>query len=79
MSKRTAIEEVLHQHDKHFNKIDFSKWLSDNRKKIIDMEIDLAEMYSHFCVVCDRQGRPLIKFKDFIKLNQNKDEYNRDA
>jgi len=22
--------------------------------------------------LCDREGRPLIRFKDFIKLNQNK-------
>ena len=74
MSKRTSIEEVLYQHNKHFNKIDFSKWLSDNREKIVNMEIDLAEMYSQFCVMCDREGRPLIRFKDFIKLNQNKED-----
>ena len=72
MNKRTAIEEVLYQHNKHFNKIDFSKWLSDNREKIVNMEIDLAEMYSKFCVMCDREGRPLIRFKDYMQTVNNK-------
>ena len=74
MSERTAIEEVLYQHNNHFNKVDFSRWLSYNKEKMINMEIELAEMYAHFCVTCDREGRPLIKFKDFIKLNTNKDD-----
>ena len=71
-NKRTAIEEVLYQHNKHFNKIDFSKWLSDNREKFVNMEIDLAEMYSQFCVMCDREGRPLIRFKDYMQIMNNK-------
>ena len=69
-NKRTAVEEVIHQHNNHFNKVDFSRWLSKNREEILNMEMNLAEMYAHFCVVCDREGRPLIKFKDFVKLNQ---------
>lgn len=65
---KTAIEEVLHQHGKHFNKIDFSKWLSDNREVIMHMEADLAEMYARFSVQCDREGTPLLRFKDFMEL-----------
>ena len=71
----TAIESVINAHNNHFNKVSFSKWLSENRKKLLTQELEIAELYAEFCVMCDREGKPLIKFKDYIKLiNQNKDE-----
>ena len=71
----TAIESVINAQSNHFNQVSFSKWLSKNRKKLITQESEIAELYAEFCVMSDREGRPLIKFKDFIELiNQNKDE-----
>jgi hypothetical protein len=70
---KTAIESVLDSHDKHFNKINFSAWMSKNRKVLMDQEVEISEMYAEFCVMADREGRPLIKFNDFIELiNKNK-------
>ena len=34
---------------------------------------ELAEMYAEFCVMCDRNGMPLVKYKDWIENCLNED------
>ena len=29
-----------------------------------------AQMYGEFCVLCDREEMPLIKFEDYLKLDK---------
>ena len=35
---KTGIREIFEKHDNFFNKSDFLKWLSDNRKKLLQKE-----------------------------------------
>lgn len=35
---------------------------------------EVAEKYANFCVICDRNKLPLIKFNDFIKLYYEEEE-----
>jgi hypothetical protein len=53
---KTAVTSIIDAHDKHFNKIHFSKWMSVNRKKLITQEEEIAELYAEFCVEADREG-----------------------
>lgn len=35
---KTAIEIIFEKHDKEFDKMNFLRWLSDNRKSILEAE-----------------------------------------
>lgn len=64
---KTAVESILNAHDNHFNKIDFSRWISKNRQKLILQESEIAEIYAGICMINTKEGRPFMKFKEFIE------------
>jgi hypothetical protein len=65
---RTAIAQVFEKHDNSFDKMKFLKWISKNRQKLILQESEIAEIYAGICMINTKEGRPFMKFKDFIEL-----------
>jgi hypothetical protein len=56
------LEKSLITHDKAVN---YNLFVFNKAK---DMEEEQYESYAEFCIRCDRQGLPILKFKDYIKL-----------
>lgn len=39
--------------------------------KTIERSLNIqAQMYGEFCAICEREGMPLIKFEDYLKLDR---------
>lgn len=65
---KTAVEQIFDQHDNTFNKMNFLRWLSGDRRVMLKIETSIAEKYAKTCVENEKEGRPFIKFRDFIEL-----------
>jgi hypothetical protein len=67
--KQTAVDYLIHEY--------FGDQLATSFKKAynkaVEMQTSQSEDYAEFCVMCDREGLPLIRFNDYVtKSNQIK-------
>lgn len=51
-----------------FEDVHMPNWIYDTIKDAEEMEEEQSEKYAIFCIECDRNGLPIIKFKDWVKL-----------
>lgn len=72
---KTAVEQIFEQHDKHFDKMKFLRWLSSNRRVMKKIETSIAQSYAKDCIQNEKEGRPFILFQDWVKMEVNKPEF----
>ena len=46
---KTVIEIIFEKHDKEFDKMNFLRWLSDNRKSLLEVEKEQIMEVVEFC------------------------------